>query len=143
MTKIDVSFHLEEQNDGYNQWNVALSHIPVRTAYIRNHSPVFKINRSRTNAIKIRDADDIPLELPLVLVSPYNSSEFPGEINLFEFKHPEECVYFFGSNRMDMNKQQLGNRKPNYSIWIPTSEDYTMYAWTAMTLTLYHRNYWK
>ena len=141
---IDVCFHYEEPNDARNQWNVALSHNPVRNAYVRNcASPTFSLDRSGANLVKVRDGDDLP-DLPLVLISPPTSPEFPGKISLFEFEHPEECIYFVGSNRTMLDKKQMGQtRKPDHSVFIPTENIYTMYAWTALAITLYHRNYWK
>jgi len=137
----DISFHLEEPNDGFNQWNVGLSHNLVRNAYIRNYTPRFKINRSKVKPISIKTAEDLP-DIPLVLLSPKTSPEFPGKISLFEFEHPEECIYFVGSNRMPLNVKQMGNRKPDHSVYIPTETVHSMYSWTAITIALYHRNYW-
>lgn len=73
---------------------------------------------------------------PIIVVSPLDANHLPGETSLFEFAHPADCVYWFGSDKKDLWPVHLEGRDYS-SIYIPDSGH--MYSFSAAAMIIYDR----
>lgn len=94
------------------------------------------VNRTLFGQV-IQTADELPPNRPLVIVQPRNALCIEGQDSLITFQHPQNAIYFFGTNNSYMQPEDLGNRTPDHSIYIPVSNE--LYSWTAGAMVLYDR----
>ena len=118
------------------QWSYVLSHFSPRRLYtVGEVDP--RVRPFRGLEV-VNSAADLP-ETPLVLMSPRNAQYIKGRTPLGEFRHPDECVYMFGSDAAHLNADHLGGRTPEHLVYIPTDTPDTMYSFMAGAITLYDR----
>ena len=115
---VHVFWPNDERGFAANQWDHAQSH--------------FKID-------SVRDwHDEVPKEHSLVVLSPANAMNVKGTQSLVDFEHPENAVYWFGSNHHHLEWEDLP-RQPDAIVYIPANDYTELYSWTALTLVLYDR----
>jgi tRNA(Leu) C34 or U34 (ribose-2'-O)-methylase TrmL len=75
---------------------------------------------------------------PIIVLSPKDGSKLQGEISLYDFEHPENAVYFFGSDTRDLYPCHLEGREYK-SVYIPDSG--YMHSFTAAAMVIYDRKF--
>lgn len=73
---------------------------------------------------------------PIVVLSPADASHLPGEISLYEYEHPENVTYFFGSDTRDLWEYHLEDRDYT-TLYIPFGG--YMYSFSAAAMVIYDR----
>lgn len=134
----DICMHYVRDDFLQNQWDYVLSHWLCETLYcvakeFDYTSNVFK------NAKLIKDCSYLPKNKKKVLVQPENGRYVSGEKSLYDFKHPKDCIYIFGSDNGYLNEDTLKNVKLTTSVYIPTETHYDMYSPVAAAIVLYDR----
>lgn len=84
------------------------------------------------NFIRISSYDEIKEHK--VLLSPKSSLHMPGDINLKDYTHPENCTYIFGSDIGHINEDIKGDY-----VFIESKSDIQYFSWIAGAITLYDR----
>lgn len=120
------------------QWSFILSHWKPERLYILGGKVDEKVIPFR-DAIYVNSAEELPEDQPLILMQPKEAYKIPGVTNLVMFKHPETCTYMFGSDNHHLTEDQLGARKPEDIVYIPTDTIDNMYSYMAGAVTLYDR----
>jgi hypothetical protein len=77
-----------------------------------------------TKLARVASVADLP-DLPIVLVSPQNADEMPGDTPLMAFVHPVDCVYLFGPSNGVLTEASLCGRIPAAKVYIPPPTDGT------------------
>ena len=95
---------------------------------------------SEKGVIQIETAADLPKEPALVLVSPKTGRYLPGEVDLKDFKHPENAIYMFGGDKITLSEEELGGRKPDYIVYIPQATEFDIHSPIAAGIVLYDRH---
>lgn len=86
----------------------------------------------------IDTAAELPKEIPLIILAPPAGQFIQGTVSLADFTHPENAIYIFGGSRAVLTEEDLGGRKPQTVVYIPTVK-HEMYSHTAAYVTLWDR----
>lgn len=121
-----------------DNWSFVLSHWPPDMIYLIGGPDPRVPDYFRGRWEEIFDATELP-DLPLVVMSPENARFVPGTVSIVDFVHPAECVYLFGSDHVHLSEVELGERRPDHVVYIPTGSIHEMYSHTAGAVTLYDR----
>jgi len=73
---------------------------------------------------------------PIIVLSPEDGSKIQGKESLYTFEHPEDAVYFFGSDTRDLHHEHLEGREYK-TVYIPNSG--FMHSFTAAAMVIYDR----
>lgn len=121
-----------------NQWDYVLSNIKVDKIYMGGSYQ--GTNNVLRDAPHITTFDDLPND-PIVLLSPESSQNFKPNISILEFEHPESAIYVFGPNNEHLTDEDVGNRKIDYIVNIPTDTKDEMFNYSAYLITMWNRRY--
>lgn len=121
-----------------NQWDFLLSHFEIDTLYLLGDKELETKSKSFQNYNLIGDGGYLPIDKPLVVMSPKNARYIKGVTSLLDFKHPKDAIYFFGADNVHLY-DELGDRKADHLVYIPTYTDYEMYSFIAAGITLYDK----
>lgn len=80
--------------------------------------------------------DDLPEECELIVLTPEDGSKLQGRESLVYFEHPENVVYYFGSDKKDLHLYHLEGKKFR-SVYIPNCG--FMHSHTAAAMVVYDR----
>lgn len=80
------------------------------------------------------DMKDVPD--PLVVLTPIDGSKLKGTISLWDYVHPENAVYYFGSDKADLRHENIGREKYD-KVYIPDCG--FMHSFTAAAMVIYDR----
>lgn len=121
-----------------NQWSYILENFAPDQVYLIGGKHV-GLNKDRPfkDAQVITSAEDIKGET--VLVSPYNARYIPGELNLVNFLHPKDCTYIFGPDNAHLSAVEMGDARPDHSVFIDSARGTELYSFVAAGITLWHR----
>lgn len=130
-----VCFKREPKNWMQDQWSFTFSNFGIVNIWERDFlagdSEIYQ------KTISINTAEELP-DKPLVVLAPKDGRFFKGTISLVDFEHPEEAIYLFGGSHSVLTEEEMGNRKPDYTVYIPTVR-YELYAFSTANITLYDR----
>ena len=128
-----------DSSDLYNnQWSFVLSHFKVDQIYLMGVPKNEKINlHYLKDAVHVKTAEDLPKDIPLVLLAPESGHNIQGSESLIAFKHPADVIYLFGSDHVHFSEDNLGKREPEFKIYIPTTTKDQMYSFVSGAITLY------
>ena len=118
------------------QWSYLLSNFAPVNLYVLLGTLNRKV-RPFADYVSVETAEDLPS--PLVLLTPKNGTYFAGETPLPEFNHPPYACYMFGSDNITLSTDHMGSRKPDHSVYVPTSTKDDMYSYMAGSVTFYDR----
>lgn len=82
------------------------------------------------------DTDVLDLPDPIIVLSPKDGSKIQGEKSLYEFIHPENAVYFFGSDTRNLHDDHLKGREYQ-TVYIPHTGH--IYSFEAAAMVVYDR----
>lgn len=71
--------------------------------------------------IRIAGIEDLP-DKPLVFIQPIKGRFINGELNLINYSHPKDAIYYFGSDRAQVDESNFGDRKYD-SVYIPQKDE--------------------
>ena len=77
---------------------------------------------------------------PLVVSSPKNAKSLQGEKCLHCFEHPEDPIYVFGADNINLDRGMFGEREIDHTVYIPT-EGTNIHSHVAGALVLYDRRH--
>ncbi len=113
------------------QWEFVLSNFEIDELYLLGGAePSSKLMEAGTRISSIAEIDH-----PVVVMAPLRGRYVQGEIPLNEFKHPEDAVYVFGSDKLHMEL----DTEPEHKVYIPTATKDEMYSHVAAAVTLWDR----
>ena len=82
------------------------------------------------------------LQGPLIVFNDEHAPYLPGTVSLYEFEHPENAVYFLGSDRSNQNPKMFEGIDYT-SVFIPDAGP--LYSFQAAAMVIYDRKFkeWK
>lgn len=107
----------DDRGHDENQWSHVVSHWGVN---------------------ELRHGDDIPEGFELVVLSPEAGRYVQGTESLVDFVHPENAVYWFGSNHRHLTLDELP-RTPDAIVYVPTDSYPEMYNFVCAAVVAYDR----
>lgn len=118
-------------------WAATLAALPVDEVYVCGAlHPDLAVLKPFKGAKVVPDASQIPGEL--VVLSPKSGERFPGVIDLDNFSHPKDVVYFFGADNEHLEASILG-RAPDAVVCIPVPGFDHLYGHVAGAIVLHDR----
>lgn len=135
----DVCIFQIHSPEWQNQWDYVLRNFQPDNVYVIGDE--LPASKPFLNATLISGIEDLPKDKSLVLLSPENARYYKGRKNLFSFEHPDNTIYLFGGDDMNLKPEMFKKRKPDYKIYILTDTDDEMYSWVAAAITLYDRRF--
>lgn len=87
---------------------------------------------------RVTNADDLPTEPTLVVLSGQDGKEIQGDISLDDYTHPENAIYFFGDDHGDLTQAKIGTRTDYDKVYIPFFGK-SLFSNQAMAVVLYDR----
>lgn len=131
-----VCFRSENRGWMQDQWSWVFSNFGIKEIWeLHGGSADSKIYQKVTLC---DSAVDLPSKRPLVVLAPIDGRYIKGEKSLVDFKHPFNAIYLFGGTHANLSEDDLGGRKPDALIYIPTIK-HEMYSHSAGYITLYDR----
>lgn len=124
---VTICFFYTSDEFCQNQWDYILNAFEPEKVYIiggRWNSRVL----DHYDAEVIVNADELPVDSPLVVFSPELGNRLPGTESLVNFTHPANPVYLFGPDDKHLDQDILGEREPDHLVYIPTAEMYSFMA---------------
>jgi hypothetical protein len=86
---------------------------------------------------RITDADDLSLDSTLVILTGQDANNIQGTINLKDYVHPENAIYFFGDDQSNLTQEKIGNRVDYDKVYIPIQAN--VWSAQAIAIVLYDR----
>jgi hypothetical protein len=83
----------------------------------------------------IENIDDLPLDHDVVILSSQTASEIQGTLNLKDFTHPENVIYYIGDDHSHITQESLGDRTDYDVVYIPIDDN--MWSPQALSILLY------
>ena len=133
---VAVVFHATQAENFVQQWEFALSNFKANALYCYGGTP--PRSNVLSKAQEITSAADLP-EHPLVLLSPREAVNVPGETSLSDFTHPEDVTYWFGSDAAHLTGSPFTERQPDSRVFVPTDTTDNMYSFAAYLVTAWDR----
>jgi hypothetical protein len=135
---VGVVFTTTAVENFQRQWEFALCHF--RPTYLYVHGDASVLTGSvLTTAVEITGPADLPENPSLVLLSPINGTNLQGDETLFSFQHPDNAIYWFGSDSQHLEAEVFNNRAPDYKVYIETNTIDQMFSFTSFLITMYDR----
>lgn len=131
---VGVCFH-REQHWEQDQWSFVFSNFGITDIWERGFDGNKDLKLYQPSQ-KISKASELP-DVPLVVLQHADSRYIKGVECLIDFKHPQECIYFFGGTHMNLTKDEV-DVEPDHLVYIP-SVKHEMYSHAAGYITLYDR----
>lgn len=138
---LGVSFQSEHRGWMQDQWSWVFSNFGITDIW-ESHSD-HDGERGKDGSIyqptiKISSADELPKDIPLVVIQPINGRFIKGTVSLKDFEHPEDAIYMFGGSHSMMHHDDFGDRVADHLVYIPTVK-LEMYSFAAAYITLWDR----
>lgn len=135
-----VCLSLPSKPELQKQWDFVLSNFPPDSLYVigdEANAPSTNVF-AKQGATYIETAEELP-GLPLVILAPAHGKYVSGETPLTDFEHPEDVIYLFGPDHLFLSSDQLGQREPDETVFIPTASTDDMYGHVAYAVTIWDR----
>lgn len=110
---------------------------PDLTVYEREVSVKEPDTYNNIPFVRVSTSDDLPIEPKLVVISPQNSPNIPGDISLVDYVHPENVIYFLGDDQGHLTQKVIGSRIDYDKVYIPMED--CIYSDQAIAIVLYDR----
>lgn len=120
---IVVAFPTPSQENFKQQWEFVLSHFCPDQVY----------------SFGKEGLENLPREIPLVLLAPTNGTNIVGTESLENFEHPEDVVYLFGSDSRHVEHSLLVDRKPDHLVYVETDTRDQMYSFVCWAVVAWDR----
>jgi len=137
--EVSICIDYEDYIAHQTQWDYALMNFPVNTIYVHNvDSKETLRGRVIEGATYLESVSELPQD-SLVVLSPKKAKFVPGEHALSSFDHPDNVVYYFGSNSEYLLKEYFVDRKPDHLVYIDLASHFDMWSWMAWAIVAYDR----
>lgn len=128
--------------NGYyeTQWLATVTAFGVDQAWQRE--PELSAAAQQCGVLSCVNAEDLPEEYTLVVMSPQTAREVHPVTSLHDFVHPENAVYFFGSDTTWLSSVELGGRVPDHIVYVPvisSNESDELYSFVIAGIVLSDR----
>lgn len=130
-----VCFTGERHGKDQDLWSFLFSNFGVEHIWELERPNTVDIYQKPT---KIKSADELPDDIPLVVVQPPDGRFIKGTESLVDLVHPGEAIYMFGGSHDVMTPEDLGDRVPEYNVYIPLVA-HECYAHSAAYMVLWDR----
>jgi hypothetical protein len=133
---IGLCFRYDRRRPLRELWEWNISSFGVDKVWERGRPPDFQSHHPVTS---IQTADELPRDPPLVVFQPPEGRHVQGAISLYSFEHPEDAIYFFGTDDENMTLEaDLGSRRDFQAVYIPTVK-YELFGAIAGAIALFDR----
>ena len=131
-----ICFEYDQRQWHRDMWLYLVTAFEVQ-GYERGR-PEIMDSMNNFGVLKIQNAYDLPLEPRLVIITPKNSKYLPGEVNLYKYVHPQNAIYYFGSDRSNLGPEMFEGLEYEL-VYIPQNNMEVNELWThqAGAITLY------
>lgn len=121
-------------------WNYAIMNFPVQDLYVyRGRSKEDIRGRLTEDAIYINEIEELPADHKLILLAPKMGDLIKGDEPLSDFEHPDDVVYYFGTNGHSVLPEHFTGRSPNNLVYIDHAAHRDMWSWMAWVIVAYDR----
>lgn len=86
---------------------------------------------------KVDDADDLPTEPTLVIVTSKTAVHIKGTVDLANYVHPTSAIYFTGDDHSHLTQAMIGETTTYDKVYIDIPEN--VWSSQAMAMVLYDR----
>lgn len=133
---LGVCFRNERRPWLQDQWSWLFSNFGVTNIWQRGADADSQIYQPTTD---IQLADELPVNVPLIVIAPPDGQYVRGDESLLTFIHPVDAIYLFGASHYNVSvEEDLGARVPDATVYIPTVK-HEMFSHTAAYVVLYDR----
>jgi hypothetical protein len=134
---IAVAFHFTEDENTIKQWEYVLSHFEADYLYCVGGQP--PVSDVLSKAACIQSGDELPLDIPVILLAPINGLYVQGNVSLVDFDHPEDACYWFGSDFLHFDPELLGGRQPDHTVYVPVDTKDQMFSHVVWAVVAWDR----
>lgn len=92
-----------------------------------------------SQATPLQKPEDLPYNHSLIVLAPTNGTNIQGDESLETFTHPENAIYWFGSDANHIEAEVFSARTPDHVVFIPTDTNDQMYAAAAYGVVMWDR----
>jgi hypothetical protein len=132
---IGICFVGEQRRDTQDQWSFLLSNFGDPECWEIEKASVEAVYQK---PVKIKTAEELPSDRPLVVLAPEAGKYVQGTENLKDFEHPDDAIYLFGSSHLNLCEDEMGDRVADHCVYIPLVKC-ECYAPPAAYMTLWDR----
>jgi hypothetical protein len=132
-----VCFKSEQRGWMQDQWSWVFSNFGITDIWERDRL-ASRDAAIYQESVAVDTAADLPLDRPLVIITPISARHLPGNLSLLDYKHPDDAIYFFGGSFDVLGDDDLGARKPDALVYIPTV-NHELFSHTSAYVTLWDR----
>lgn len=119
------------------QWEYVLSNFKPDVIYV--HGTANLSGKVLAQAVKISGPEELPADLPLVLLAPTSGLNIQGDEPLSTFKHPEDAIYWFGSDAHHIDSEIFSVREPDHKVYVETDTNDQMYSFATYAVVAWDR----
>lgn len=111
---IHVCFSSDKNGTNRDFWEYLITGFNLKAYDRAPPEPVVELPHTTI----INSIDDLPTDIPLIVVQCQHGKQIQGEHCIYDYVHPENAIYYFGSDKEYMNPEDFGDREYD-SIYIP------------------------
>lgn len=138
---LSIFIELKNQSDE-TQFDYILSNFKPDTIYVKETQGFSVSSKVMNEAVKVESAQDLPIDIPLVLFLPKLAPYITPTTSLLDFTHPTDAIYMFGPNHRHLSvDDDFTGRGPDHVVYIPTDTNDDMYSWNAAAIALWVRRH--
>ncbi len=132
-----VAFAHTEVQNFLQQWEYVLCHFQADAIYCVGGPP--PEGAVLSSAVQIVNSQDIPSALSLVLLAPENGLNVQGDESLVDFVHPDDVVYWFGSDSRHIELELFEGRSPDHKVFVPVDTADQAYSFMVYGIVAWDR----
>lgn len=117
-------------------WDWTCDWFSVDQPFERNRPEGFE-SQSKFLPPLIKTAGELP-DVPLVVLTAPDARFVKGDECLYDFKHPDDAIYWFGHDHTNMDPEDFADREPDHKVFIPIDK-YEVYSAFVASMVLYDR----
>ncbi len=133
-----VALPLPNNGTYQTQWDYILSSFPPDKLIVFGDA----VDAPSTNVFSRLDAtyaDSLNGQRgTLVVLAPDNGQYVQGDESLVDFVHPDDAIYYFGSDKSPLGPKEVG-RPPDHRVFIPTASKDDLFSWQAYAMVAWDR----
>lgn len=136
---ISVCFRYNSNQTFMNQWDYVVCNFkPDRIFVYHDEDTEPFISNPLKEATFIKSISELPNDSTLVIFNPENGRTIQGEQSLFDYVHPENAIYYYGSDSETMQIEDFEGKEYD-KVFIPTDTVDNMYSFVAYATTMHDR----
>lgn len=120
-----------------NQWGYLVASFPVDEVFVIGNKDADMQGILKQSTL-IESAEELP-DAELIVAAPRKGRFVQGSVDLKTFNHPEDAIYLFGLDHVNLSEDELGGRTPDHMVYIDAEDKWELYAHVAAAIFLYDR----